>query len=83
MFYCDPPDWGTEGYGVDFDLEQYNQMAELARTIKGSTIIISVNDIPEMRKVFKGLVMKTVQISYAVGGQQERGQCSKLVILNF
>jgi len=31
LFYCDPPYWGTEGYGVDFGLEQYNQIAELAR----------------------------------------------------
>ena len=39
LFYCDPPYWGTEGYGVDFGLEQYAQIAELARTIKGRMII--------------------------------------------
>ena len=82
LFYCDPPYWGTEGYGVDFGLEQYDQMAEMAKTIKGH-MIISVNDIPEMRKAFKGLAMETVLISYTVGGQQGRGQRSELVIRNF
>jgi len=43
LFYCDPPYWGTNGYGVDFGLEQYDQMAALARSISGQ-MIISVND---------------------------------------
>lgn len=82
LFYCDPPYWGTEGYGVDFGLDQYDQMAALARSIKGK-MIISVNDIPQMRKAFKGLVMDTVAINYTVGGQQGRGKRSELVIRNF
>ena len=49
LFYCDPPYWGTEGYGVEFGLENYDHMAELARSIKGK-MIISVNDILEMRQ---------------------------------
>jgi DNA adenine methylase len=82
LFYCDPPYWGTEGYGVDFGLDQYDQMAALAKSIKGK-MIISVNDIPEMRKAFKGLAMDTVAINYTVGGQQGRWQRSELVIRNF
>ena len=39
LFYCDPPYWGTEGYGVEFGLEQYDAMAELAKSIKGKMII--------------------------------------------
>ncbi len=82
LFYCDPPYWGTEGYGVDFSLEQYDVMAALARTIKGK-MVISVNDIPEMRKAFSGLNMDTVPISYTVGGKQGRGERSELVIRNW
>lgn len=65
LFYCDPPYWGAEGYGVDFRLEQYERMAELARKVK-SKMIISVNDIPEMRKAFDGLPMSTVEITYTI-----------------
>lgn len=63
LFYCDPPYWGTEGYGVEFGLENYTRMAELARNIKGK-MIISVNDIPAMRETFAGLRIDTVDISY-------------------
>lgn len=83
LFYLDPPYWGTEGYGVEFGLEQYDRMAELLRTIKGKAAV-SVNDIPEMRQAFKGLAMKRLAIKYTVGasgvGRRERGE---LLIMNF
>jgi len=82
LFYCDPPYWGTEGYGVDFALDQYDRMADLARTIQGK-MIISVNDIPEMRQVFAGLTMDTVGISYSVGGAGRRSNSTELIIRNF
>jgi DNA adenine methylase len=82
LFYCDPPYWGTEGYGVDFGLEQYDQMAELAKSIKGK-IVISVNDIPEMRTAFNGLSLQTTDINYTVGGAGKTAKRSELIIMNF
>jgi DNA adenine methylase len=83
LFYCDPPYFGTEGYGVDFGIEQYDRMAELARTIRGK-MVISVNDIPEMRSAFAGLNMESVDIAYTVGGAG-RGQAktAELIIRNW
>lgn len=82
LFYCDPPYWGTEGYGVDFGLDEYDQLAELARSIDGN-MIISVNDIPEMRKAFAGLQMKTLDIRYSVGGAgRSNSTARELVITN-
>lgn len=82
LFYCDPPYWGTEGYGVGFGLEQYDRMAELARTIKGR-MIISVNDIPEMHKAFAGLNITSVGINYTVGGAGKGADRQELIIRNF
>ncbi|KAF0205480.1 MAG: DNA adenine [Gallionellaceae bacterium] len=82
LFYCDPPYWGTAGYGVDFGIEQYTHMAELARSIKGK-MVISVNDIPEMRKAFAGLHMESVGITYSVGGAGRSGKTAELVIRNW
>ena len=83
LFYCDPPYWSTEGYGVDFGLEQYDRMAKLAKSIKGK-MIISVNDIPEMRKSFDGLNVDRKEIGYIVGGNKSDGKKSgELIIRNF
>ncbi len=81
LFYCDPPYWQTEGYGVEFGIDQYDRMAELARTIKGK-MVISVNDIPAMRKAFAGLPMDSLPISYTVGGGKG-SKAAELVIRNW
>lgn len=82
LFYCDPPYWGTEGYGVEFGLENYDHMAELARSTKGK-MIISVNDIPEMRQAFNGLNIQTVDISYNLKVTGQATPRKELVICNF
>lgn len=82
LFYLDPPYWGTEGYGVDFGLDQYDRMAELARSIKGK-MIISVNDIPEMRQAFTGLMIESVSINYTVGGSGRNKPAKELIIRNW
>lgn len=82
LFYLDPPYWGTEGYGVDFGIEQYVLMAELAKTVSGK-MIISVNDIDEMRQIFDGLDMRSVGINYTVGGGARSKASRELIICNF
>lgn len=83
MFYCDPPYWGTEGYGVHFGLDQYARMAGLAKSIKGR-MIISVNDIPEMRIAFAGLKVDRVELNYSVGGGGRSKQAAgELIIRNW
>lgn len=82
LFYCDPPYWETAGYGAPFPLSEYERMAALAREIKG-TMIISVNDAPEMRRVFAGLAMQSVPITYTVGGANNAVDRAELVIGNW
>jgi len=81
LFYLDPPYWGTAGYGVDFGLDQYQKMADLARSIQGR-MLISVNDIPEMRAIFEGLTVKKLDIRYTVGGGKGK-QSGELLIRNW
>ncbi len=83
LFYLDPPYWGTEGYGVGFGLDEYARMAGLAKSIKGK-MVISVNDIPEMRHVFQGLEMERLEISYTVGGAgRSKSISGELLIRNW
>lgn len=83
LFYLDPPYWATQGYGVEFGLEQYGQMAELMGSMKGKAVV-SVNDIPEMRKAFKGHTIKRITVNYTVGASgQGRDAKGELIISNF
>ncbi len=83
MFFCDPPYWRTEGYGVEFGLAQYDRLAALARSIKGR-MVITVNDIPEMRAAFASLAMETVGIRYTVGGGgRGNDESGELIIRNW
>jgi DNA adenine methylase len=82
LFFCDPPYWQTEGYGVDFPLAEYELMASLARSMAG-TIIITVNDHPEMRRIFDGLAMQSVGITYTVGGADRAHEARELIIGNW
>ena len=81
LFYCDPPYWATAGYGVDFGFNNYERMAELAKTIQGK-MIISVNDISEMREMFKGLEMSSVGINYTISGGKGK-DAAELIIRNW
>jgi len=77
LVYMDPPYWQTEGYGVDFGLEQYARMAELMAGMKGKAVV-SVNDVPAMRQAFAGFPMTRAAIRYTVGasgkGRKETGE---------
>ncbi|EBE9327984.1 DNA adenine methylase [Salmonella enterica] len=81
LFYCDPPYWGAKGYGVNFPMSEYLRMAQIATSMRGKMIIL-VNDIPEMRKAFAGLEIRTLDHQYSV----RRGKGTpvrELVIRNF
>lgn len=83
LFFLDPPYWGTEGYGIDFGLDQYSDMAQILRNMQGNAIV-TVNDIPEMRHVFTGFGMKSVPIRYTVGGGgRGRSERAELIIWNW
>ena len=82
LFYLDPPYWQTEGYGVDFPLRQYERMAEILSTIKGKAIL-SINDHPDMRAIFKRFPMQTVAMQYSVGDGGKAAKRSELIITSW
>lgn len=82
VMYADPPYWETEGYGVDFPLQEYDDLAQAARSMQG-TLVISVNDHPEMRRVFSGLPQRLVDITYTVGGGGNSVDRQELIIGNW
>ncbi|MGK0739829.1 DNA adenine methylase [Yokenella regensburgei] len=81
LFYLDPPYWQTLGYGVEFGIEQYIAMAEMAKNCRGKAII-SVNDHSELHVVFDGLNIASTHTTYTVGSSNTR-KASELIITNF
>jgi DNA adenine methylase len=59
----DPPYWETEGYGVSFPMEEYHKIAEAMRTMKGGAVL-TINDHPQMRDIFKDFNVESVEINY-------------------
>jgi len=78
LFYLDPPCWETEGYGVLFVFDEYVKMARRLQTLKGKAIV-SLNDHPDIRRVFEGFYIETVDIHYTVGGG--KGTARKEIVI--
>jgi DNA adenine methylase len=82
FFYMDPPYWQTAGYGVPFEFDNYERMASLMRTMKGKAMI-SINDHPDIRKVFDGLATMELDIKYSLSNAAEYQTTGELVITNW
>lgn len=67
VFFLDPPYWQTEGYGIDFGFEQYEHLAEVMRTMAGRAIL-TINDHPDMARVFGAFPSTRVEHAYTIGG---------------
>lgn len=82
LFYLDPPYWNCENdYGKGtFCKADFDELAKLLKGIKGK-FILSINDVPEIRQIFKAFYIKEVQTTYTVGTQSGK-QAAELLISN-
>lgn len=79
LHYLDPPYWQTEGYGVDFPFAEYERIAELMRSLQGRAVL-SINDHPEIRRLFDGFNIIPLQIRYTVGKMGRDKPAGELII---
>ena len=82
LFYCDPPYWGTEKYyGSNlFGRDQFALMAKRLKNIKGH-FIMSINDVPEIWKLFEEFKITKVGATYSIGDNKAH-KASELIITN-
>ncbi|MEX0752779.1 MAG: DNA adenine methylase [Xanthobacteraceae bacterium] len=73
LFYLDPPYWGSEGdYGADlFSRDEYAALAEALIRLQGR-FILSINDVPEVRRIFGRFRLTPVRLSYTIAGHARR-----------
>ena len=81
FFYLDPPYYKAPYYEHNMELEDYGKLSKALVKIKGS-FILSINDLPETRQVFKAFNIKPVELKYSVA-QKGTTKGKELLISNF
>ncbi|GEC14246.1 DNA adenine methylase [Nitrobacter winogradskyi] len=81
LFYLDPPYWGGENdYGAGmFDRVEFERMAAVLRGLQGH-FILSINDVPDIRKTFAGFTIKPVSLTYTVARSTNAHPARELII---
>jgi DNA adenine methylase len=81
LFYLDPPYWGIELYRYNLGPDDFKALEEHLRNLRGK-FVLSLNDVPEVRSLFKRFYFKDVQLHYT--SQKTSGRrYSEVFITNF
>ncbi len=81
FFYIDPPYWGLKLYQFNFDEKDFRQLRAVLQKIKGK-FLLSLNDLPEVRKLFAGFHIRPITLAYSA--QMKAGRrYSELLISNY
>jgi len=84
FFYVDPPYYGCEDYygkGV-FSRADYLRLATILADLKGK-FIMSINNPPEIRDLYKQFYMMEVTTTYLASGAHKKKPVTELLIMNF
>jgi len=71
FFYLDPPYYGKKLYQFNFKEEDFRELVRLLADLQGK-FILSLNDVPEVRNIFRGFRMQAIQLAYSA--QQKVGR---------
>ena len=82
LFHLDPPYWGGErDYGTGlFSRADYEQMASVLSSLQGR-FILSINDVPAIRKTFSGFRLRPVRLTYTVARKGLATKAAKELII--
>jgi len=83
LFYLDPPYYGSEAdYGADlFNRTDFGAIEGVLRHLKGR-FILSLNDHPEVRRLFAAYRIEGVTTTYTIGAANMRGNAGEVIISN-
>jgi DNA adenine methylase len=81
FFFCDPPYYKKPIYKFNFSHEDYVQLEKQLSSIKGK-FLLTLNDVPEIRKIFSRFKVSTISFAYTC--LKQKGQrFTELVIRNY
>ena len=79
LFYLDPPYWGNEtdyGKGI-FCRSDFERLRDCLTGIKGK-FILSLNDTPQVRNLFKDFIIEQVDVTYSIS---KTGCCNRSEVI--
>ncbi len=82
LFYVDSPYYNSEDYygkGM-YSKDDHERLRDILMGIKGQ-FIVSLNDVPEVRKIYKGFKLQKVRTNYSVGGGNQKQRMFGEVII--
>lgn len=82
LFYLDPPYWGMPYYRFNFTESDFVELAALLKKLQGK-FVLSLNDTPEVRKLFKSFTINTVELGYSTQRYKRGTRSRELLITNF
>jgi DNA adenine methylase len=83
FFYLDPPYYGFEDYygpGL-FSQDDFVKLRDILTGIQGK-FILSINDVGEIRELFRGYYIETVETAYTAAGGDKKKRVTELLIMN-
>jgi DNA adenine methylase len=81
LFYLDPPYWGRKLYRFNFEESDFIQLEQRLRHVRGK-FVLSLNDVPEVRKLFHNYILREIEFHYTA--QRQAGKrFRELLIMNF
>lgn len=83
FFYCDPPYWNCENdYGKGlFDKTDFTLLRDTLANCQGQWLV-SINNVPQIREMFKGYEFKEVKTSYSINTGNPK-PVTELLIANY
>jgi len=78
LFYLDPPYWGRNLYRHNLSEADFAMLAGQLEQVRGK-FVLSLNDVPEVRKLFGGFYIRGVELHYT--SQKVAGRRYKEVII--
>ena len=81
LFYLDPPYWGRHLYRYNFEPADFEQLEARLRVLRGK-FILSLNDVPEVRTLFRRFHIHGVELPYTAQKRAGR-RFREVLITNF